>query len=186
MPFKNWISFLFICFSLEIMAQIYDFTYPIRLPGQLNSSAEETNPILAPDGQTLYFVRTLDIKNVGGIYDQDIWMSRLELGVWGSAKPISDLNNKLNNAIVAVVNDTTETRLYLLSSYTTDKDIRKGIAVSKLRDSMYRLPEKINIPDLDIDGKYVSYFLSQKEDVLIFSYEGSDSEGEEDLYISTR
>ena len=109
MPFKNWISFLFICFSLQIMAQIYDFTDPIRLPGQLNSSAEETNPVLAPDGQTLYFVRTLDIKNVGGIYDQDIWMSRLDLGAWGSAKPIGGLlNNKFNNALVAVIKDSTE------------------------------------------------------------------------------
>ena len=187
MPFKTWISFLFICFSLQIMAQIYDFTDPIRLPGQLNSSAEETNPILAPDGQTLYFVRTLDIKNVGGIYDQDIWVSRLDLGAWGSAKPIGGLlNNKFNNALVAVIKDSTESRLYLLSSYTSEKDVRKGIALSTLKDSVIGNPIKVAIPDLDIDGKYVSYFLSQNEDVLIFSYEGSDSEGEEDLYISTR
>ena len=186
MPFSNHISCFFILLALNAPAQIYDFTDPLRLPGGINSSAEETNPVLAPDGKTIYFVRTLDVKNVGGIYDQDIWMSRLELGLWGNAKPIVNLNNKLNNALVAAIQDSIGSKLYLLSTYTSEKDNRKGIAVSNLKDSVWGQPIKVTIPDLDIDGKYVSYFLSQNEDVLVFSFEGSDSEGEEDLYIATK
>ena len=186
MHFSNHISYFFILLALNAPAQIYDFTDPLRLPGGINSSAEETNPVLAPDGKTIYFVRTFDVKNVGGIYDQDIWMSRLELGLWGNVKPIVNLNNKLNNALVAAIQDSIGSKLYLLSTYTTEKDIRKGIAVSTLKDSVWGQPIKVAIPDLDIDGKYVSYFLSQNEDVLVFSFEGSDSEGEEDLYIATK
>ena len=126
------------------------------------------------------------MKNVGGIYDQDIWMSRLELGLWDNVKPIVNLNNKLNNALVAAIQDSIGSKLYLLSTYTSEKDNRKGIAVSNLKDSVWGQPIKVTIPDLDIDGKYVSYFLSQNEDVLVFSFEGSDSEGEEDLYIATK
>lgn len=186
MHFSNHISYFFILLALNAPAQIYDFTDPLRFPGGINSSAEETNPVLSPDGKTIYFVRTFDVKNVGGIYDQDIWMSRLELGLWGNVKPIVNLNNKLNNALVAAIQDSIGSKLYLLSTYTTDKDIRKGIAVSTLKDSVWGQPIKVAIPDLDIDGKYVSYFLSQNEDVLVFSFEGSDSEGEEDLYIATK
>ena len=186
MPFSIHISCFFILLALNAPAQIYDFTDPLRLPGGINSSAEETNPVFAPDGKTIYFVRTLDVKNVGGIYDQDIWMSRLELGLWGNAKPIVNLNNKLNNALVAAIQDSIGSKLYLLSTYTSEKDNRKGIAVSNLKDSVWGQPIKVTIPDLDIDGKYVSYFLSQNEDVLVFSFEGSDSEGEEDLYIATK
>ena len=186
MHFSNHISYFFILLALNAPAQIYDFTDPLRLPGGINSSAEETNPVLAADGKIIYFVRTFDVKNVGGIYDQDIWMSRLELGLWGNAKPIVNLNNKLNNALVAAIQDSIGSKLYLLSTYTSEKDNRKGIAVSNLKDSVWGQPTKVTIPDLDIDGKYVSYFLSQNEDVLVFSFEGSDSEGEEDLYIATK
>lgn len=186
MHFSNHMSYFFILLALNAPAQIYDFTDPLRFPGGINSSAEETNPVLAPDGKTIYFVRTFDVKNVGGISDQDIWMSRLELGLWGNVKPIVNLNNKLNNALVAAIQDSIGSKLYLLSTYTTEKDIRKGIAVSTLKDSVWGQPIKVAIPDLDIDGKYVSYFLSQNEDVLVFSFEGSDSEGEEDLYIATK
>lgn len=186
MHFSNHMSYFFILLALNAPAQIYDFTDPLRFPGGINSSAEETNPVLAPDGKTIYFVRTFDVKNVGGISDQDIWMSRLELGLWGNVKPIVNLNNKLNNALVAAIQDSIGSKLYLLSTYTTEKDIRKGIAVSTLKDSAWGQPIKVAIPDLDIDGKYVSYFLSQNEDVLVFSFEGSDSEGEEDLYIATK
>jgi hypothetical protein len=186
MHFKTKLLFFICSFSLEFVAQIYDFTDPLRLPGQINSSAEETNPTLSPDGQTIYFVRTLEIKNTGGIYDQDIWTSKYNGMEWGAGKAMGNLNNKLNNAVFASVQDTASSRLYLLSTYTTEKDIRKGIAVSTLKDSIWGLPIKVAIPDLDIDGKFVSYFLSQNEDVLVFSFEGSDSEGEEDLYVSTK
>ena len=186
MHFRTKLVFFICSFSLEFMAQIYDFTDPLRLPGQINSSAEETNPTLSPDGQTIYFVRTLEIKNTGGIYDQDIWTSKYNGMEWSGGKAMGNLNNKLNNAVFASVQDTAASRLYLISSYTTDKDIRKGIAVSTLKDTIWGLPIKVAIPDLDIDGKFVSYFLSQNEDVLVFSFEGSDSEGEEDLYVSTK
>jgi len=178
----------FFCFiyllGQTLQAQIYDFTQPLRIVGGVNSSAEETNPILSKDGQTIYFVRTLESKNIGGIYDQDIWSSEWIKEEWSIPKNIIALNNKLNNAVVAAHDDSTGVNLFLLSSYETERDNTKGIAQSKIRKEGISDPVKIKMPDLDIDGKYVSYFLSDDEKILIISYEGSDSEGEEDLYFS--
>lgn len=186
MPFNYFLFSGFFCLGLHATAQLYEFTDPMRLPGSINSSAEETNPVLSPDGQSIYFVRTLDVKNVGGIADQDCWVSRFNGSEWSVGKAMVPFNNKLNNAVVALVEDSTASRIYLLSTYTSEKDFRKGLTVSIKKDSVWSAPAKVAIPDLDIDGKYVSYFLSQKEDVLVFSYEGSDSEGEEDLYVATK
>ena len=180
----------FFCFiyllGQTLQAQIYDFTQPLRIVGGVNSSAEETNPILSKDGQTIYFVRTLESKNIGGIYDQDIWSSEWIKEEWSIPKNIIALNNKLNNAVVAAHDDSTGVNLFLLSSYETERDNTKGIAQSKINKEGISDPVKIKMPDLDIDGKYVSYFLSDDEKILIISYEGSDSEGEEDLYVSIK
>jgi len=167
-----------------LQAQIYDFTTPLRILGGVNSSAEETNAVLSKDGQTIYFVRTLESKNIGGIYDQDIWSSEWIKEEWSTPKNLIALNNKLNNAVVAAHQDSSGKNLFLLSSYETERDNTKGIAQSKITKEGISAPIKISMPDLDIDGKYVSYFLSDDEKILIISYEGSDSEGEEDLYVS--
>jgi outer membrane protein OmpA-like peptidoglycan-associated protein len=174
---------------MPFIGQLYEFSKPERLPGMVNSSAEESNPVLSYDGKTLYFVRTFDTKNSGGIYDQDIWVSSLNKGNWTTPKSLTALNNKLHNAVISThlsPKDST-TRLYVLASYA-QKDARKGISIAERNngDSVWTPKGKLPIPSLDISGKYVGYFLSKDESVLIVSYEGSDSEGEEDLYFSIK
>lgn len=189
MGFKGFILVVFCCVSMPFLGQLYEFSKPERLPGLVNSSAEESNPVLSHDGKSLYFVRTFDTKNIGGIYDQDIWFSHLKNGNWTSPKPLTALNNKLHNAVISThlsPKDST-TRLYLLASYA-QQDARKGISIAERNngDSVWTPKGKLPIPSLDISGKYVGYFLSKDESVLIVSYEGSDSEGEEDLYFSIK
>jgi hypothetical protein len=126
---------------------------------------------------------------MGGIYDQDIWYSRQKSNEWTVPIALQPLNNKLNNAIIGQFNDrsdSTKELLYLISSYGTERDFEKGIstATRKLTDTAWVVNGKLPIPGLDIDGKYVGYCMSQDQNVVIISYEGSDSEGEEDLYYS--
>ena len=190
MGFKGTLFAFFAWFTTICWGQLYEFSTPERLPGLVNSSAEESNPVRSSNGKTLYFVRTYDTKNIGGIYDQDIWYSNLSNGQWMAPKPLVSLNNKLHNAVVSEVLTPKDslTKLYVLASYATQNDTRKGIqaAERKYGDSLWNLKAKLPIPGLDISGKYVGYFLSSDETVLIVSYEGSDSEGEEDLYISLK
>jgi len=174
-----------------VQGQIYDFTLPQRMGSMINSSADESNPVLSPNDSLLYFVRTFDPNNVGGIYDQDIWTSKKEKDRWNKPKPMAQFNNKLNNGVICEkINpkDSSEQILYLLTAYGNEKDTKKGISVStkKPKDTLWGISSRMPIPDLDIDGKYVSYFLSEDQTVLIFSYEGSDSEGEEDLYYALK
>jgi outer membrane protein OmpA-like peptidoglycan-associated protein len=174
-----------------VRGQIYDFTTPQRMGSFVNTSADESNPVLASNDSLLYFVRTFDANNVGGIYDQDIWTSKRENGQWNKPKPLNMFNNKLNNAVISEqinTKDSTENLLFLLTAYGTEKDTKKGISVStkKANDTLWSAVNRLPIPDLDIDGKYVSYFLSADQSALVFSFEGSGSEGEEDLYYALK
>ena len=57
-------------------AQNYTFSQAIKLGESINSEAEESMPIISPDGNKIFFVRTLHENNTGGKYSgQDIWIS---------------------------------------------------------------------------------------------------------------
>jgi hypothetical protein len=101
MGFKGLLLLVSLIAIDSLRAQIYEFTAPKRLDGFVNSSADESNPVFSSDGKTLYIVRTFDQKNAGGIYDQDIWVSKKSTEGWGIPFPLKALNNKLNNAVVA-------------------------------------------------------------------------------------
>lgn len=66
---------------------------PVNLPGDVNSYHWETQPSLAADGKTLYFVRGLRGKGADQ-RNSDIYVSRLsEDGKWGAAERLSDVIN---------------------------------------------------------------------------------------------
>ncbi len=163
-------------------AQFWNTSDPVRLAGTVNTGAEESIPVLSKDLSTLYFVRTMDATNEGGVDDQDIWYSlKDDQGSYGQCERLKGLNNKYNNAIVALGND----KMYLLNAYEGKKDMQKGLAVSKANGSSWSKPEQIEIPGLDIDGNFYGFDVSDDEKVIIVSYEGPGSLGKEDLYVST-
>lgn len=66
---------------------------PSNLPGDVNSYHWETQPSLAADGKTLYFIRGLRGKGVDQ-RNSDIYVSYLnEQGKWGAAERLSDVIN---------------------------------------------------------------------------------------------
>ena len=189
MDFKARLFILcFIVFNYG-WTQIYEFTTPLRFGTTLNTSADESNAVFSAEGNMLYFVRTFDPKNTGGIYDQDIWVSKKTNEGWGTPYALKSLNNKLHNAVISEgVNpaDSSQRLLYLISSYGTERDLEKGITIATRgnQDTNWLVKKKLDIPGLDIDGKYVGYTVSRDQQVVIVSYEGAGSEGEEDLYYS--
>ena len=66
----------FITFSSLCWGQLYSISEPKRLPSSVNTSAEETTPVLSPNGNEFYFVRTFDQNNLGGSNDQDCWKAQ--------------------------------------------------------------------------------------------------------------
>jgi hypothetical protein len=73
-----------------------------------------------------------------------------------------------------------------LNSYEGKKDLVKGLSTSILRDNKWQTPAEISIPTLDIEGEFYTFNVSESEDVLILSFKGPNSLGEEDLYVSTK
>jgi len=59
-----------------------------QLDKNVNSDYSEMNPLLSPDGKTLYFSRKNHPENIGGVNDkEDIWYSQLGAdGKWQLAK----------------------------------------------------------------------------------------------------
>jgi len=171
-------------FSLSASAQFWKVTEPVKLEGGVNSDAEESMPVFSADSSILYFTRTFHEDNKGGINDQDIWYSvRKSDGTFEEAKQVNNLNNKFNNAVLGV--NQKGDRMYLLNAYSGKRDTEKGIAVAEKKgDGSWGNPSKLNIPNLNIEGDFYGFHVTPDEKTIIISYNGPNSVGEEDLYVS--
>jgi hypothetical protein len=170
---------------MSAQSQFWNVTDPIRLGGEVNTVSEESIPVFSKDSTKLYFVRTYDADNKGGEMDQDVWQAiRVSEGTYNSCERVKSLNNKFNNAIVGINKD--ESVLYVLNSYDGKKDLEKGIATSRKSGDGWSSPEKVDIPTLDIEGEYYGFHVTEDESVMIISYAGPGTKGEEDLYVSQK
>lgn len=166
--------------------QFWDISDPERLGGSVNTEAEESIPVFSNDSSILYFVRTYDAGNKGGHYDQDIYSSTKEgANTYSNGESAGgSLNNKFNNAVVCLADK--GNKMYVLNAYDGKKDQEKGLAVSEKTNSGWSKPKKVEIPTLDIEGDYYGFFVNDAETVIIISYAGPNTRGEEDLYVSTK
>ena len=180
---KIIISLITLFFSVYSQAQFWKVTEKRLIPYTVNSQYEDQSPIFSPDSMHLFFARTFDPKNAGGEFDQDIWFSsKDENGVFSIAEPLKSLNNKFNNVVVGF--NKTGNRLYVLNAYDGKKDTQKGISYSQKNGSSWSNPVKVEIPNLDIEGDFYGFYVSPDEETIIISYNGPNSLGEEDLYVS--
>jgi|TARA_B110000305_G_scaffold75346_1_gene84540 outer membrane protein OmpA-like peptidoglycan-associated protein len=183
MRLNSLVSFLLIGFSAA--AQYSDIEEPHRLGGEVNSIAEEISPVFSKESSTLYYTRVNDPQSIGGINDQDIWLSE-----WNGEKNYSkgedykSLNNKYNNSIVGFNSD--ETIVYLINSYDGKKDMKKGLSYAKKKGNAWGSPKEISIPGLDIEGDFYGFHVNKQGNVILISYVGPNSLGQEDLYVSLK
>ena len=180
-------SILFICLALPLASLAQSevggtFTVQ-KLTSQINSEAEESKPMLV--GNTLYFVRTLHERNVGGQYaGQDIWRAERQAnGSWSEAtNDIGDLNDVFNNALLGISPDGKQ--WYLLNSYRFRVTPKVSIASVSLDEvGTFSKPEDIKIRNYFPTEQYYDAFVVPNEDVIILSMDYEGSEGSEDLYV---
>tara|TARA_R110002072_G_scaffold16048_1_gene63456 strand:- start:36545 stop:38044 length:1500 start_codon:yes stop_codon:yes gene_type:complete len=182
---KNLLLVLSALYVGNINAQFWKTSDVEKLSGAVNTEAEESIPVFSKDEGILYFVRTFDKENEGGYNDQDVWYSEKDAnGDYAACKPLKSINNKLNNSVVGL--NSTGTTMYLINAYDGKKDFEKGLAVSTGEGDAWKIPTKIDIPGLDIEGDYYGFHMDENEDVMIISYSGPNSLGEEDLYYSQK
>jgi len=150
----------------------------------LNSAYDEQNPILSPDGQTIYFTRSRHPENTGGQRDLgDIWYSQLGPTGWLSPKRASGINSYDWNGVIDVIGED----LYLHNHYSTGSMLKtQGISKTKKQGSRWAEPENISIPYFKNHSKYFGASMSSNGEAIVFSLESYNTRGAEDLYISVK
>lgn len=160
---------------------------PVKLPPAINSQGEEALLVFSRDSSTLFFVRQFYDENTGGNEDQDIWFSKRDTsGLYEKAKNLKSLNNKDFNAVVGVSLD--GNTIYLYNAYVKKKNqLDRGIAVSKKKSNgSYSDPVKLNIPGFKLEGDHFGFYVNPQETIILISFKGPGSLGEEDLYVSLK
>jgi len=164
----------------ELSAEVLDFN-----PDETYISLK---PIMAPDGNMLFFSRRSP-RNVGGEADpEDIWYINkiANTNAWTSPKNIGrPLNNRGSNFVSAVNMDENDKYVLLLgNTYHEDNRMTSGVSTSRQMEGGWSKPMPLNIENFYNYAMTASYYLSNDERYLLMAVERDDSYGEQDLYIS--
>jgi OOP family OmpA-OmpF porin len=161
------------------------------LDKNVNSDVNELNPILSPDGKTLYFSRSNHPDNAGGKKDkEDIWYSELGAdGKWQLAKNAGPtLNNEYPNfvsSINSVTPDGKSVIMLLGNKYDKNGDSKlAGVSVSSNIGGNWSRPVALNIKNDYNFHEKANYFLTNNRKALLMSVQREDSRGDRDLYVS--
>ena len=168
--------------TFNLSGQIRILIEPTQLGDSINSKSEEANPLLSPDGSTLFFVRTFSDNNVGGrLAGQDIWYSKRKSdSSWTFPKNLSELNNRSNNVVIGFSQQ--DSLIYVLNTYSSPLRWKYGVAYSTFVNDVWTNPKELNLK-FNIKNAYRNYYMSTSEDVLLISTDSKDSYGNEDIYI---
>jgi hypothetical protein len=176
--------FLFYLIPVLGWSQEWDFGPLRKLSGNVNTPHEEILPMMSPDGKTLFFARAAYPENVGGKFaGTDIWVSKYDETTLDWSKPQNEktFNNKGTNAVIGI-NEKGDV-LYLLNTTGTKKT--EGIYYSNKVNNSWSDAKLIPIPGLDTED-FLGAYVSPDLKVIIFSMNGAESRGNEDLYISLK
>jgi len=151
----------------------------------INNDFEEIQPILTRDGQTMYFVRSLNPKNEGGKDSgQDIWVAQ-KTGdtTWAIPQNVGfPINNRENNGIIGISNDG---KTMLISNIYFKKKMDPGVSSStKGDDGKWSTPTPIVIKDFTIQKGYLGGYWLKDEKSLLLTMKSEAAIGREDLYIT--
>ncbi len=191
-------------FSLDAVA-ISDSHYPIianidipqllskglvveQLDTNVNSDYSELNPLLSPDGKTLYFSRKNHPENAGGVNDkEDIWYSELGGdGKWSLAKNMGEQFNNDKPNFVNTISSTPDGQMVLLlgNKYLDKGKMVAGVSMSTKEGDKWTAPKPLEIENDYNFNEKANYFMANSRKSLLMSVEREDSRGNRDLYVS--
>ena len=154
----------------------------------INSAYDEQNPVLSPDGQTLYFTIGNHPANIGGKKDPgDIWFSRKSGNEWSApAHAGAALNDKAYNAVAGFSPDGQQ--LILHGHYGSNGTVAKtqGVSVAKQAGGGWSRPENIKIPYFLNKSGTPCGSLSADNSVFVFSADSYGTYGVDDIYVSVK
>lgn len=154
---------------------------PESLGNGVNTYYSELGPVIAPDGNTIYFVRRDDPDNMGWLDADDILRStRTKLDTWAEAVRLSPpINDDQVNTIATI---TPDNNLMLLFGGYGGSDAPVSLA-HRTADG-WSDPIGQRISDYYNLNRYNEFSLSPSANVLIMSIQRRDTRGDKDLYVS--
>ena len=180
---KSLIALLIFCFI-----HFFVFTQTKENMGSvINSVYSEVNPIISPDGKSLYFVRINHPDNgIESEYNEAVWYSTLdENSEWTKARLMpKQFNLSPTNSLLSVSPDGNTS--LIRGAYEDGLLVSKGFSFIYLEKYGYSSPEKLNIKfyeDMDV-GEYSGAFLANNGQVLIMYFSESLASNNCDLYFS--
>lgn len=171
------------------IAQKGKFEQRTKLSDQVNSDKDESALMLSPDGKTMYFVRSFHPENIGGENgNQDIWMSTVDNnGNWSKATLLPQpVNDKWHNAVYGSSAD--GNILFVSNQYdaNSNKRVYPGISIARKQGGTWSAPQAISTSFQFPREGFFGAAVYDDGSVLIVSFKGKDTKGNEDLYVMRR
>lgn len=147
----------------------------------INSSYNELDPVLSPDGRSLYFTRTRHPQNIGGSRDPgDIWVATLEADKWSEARNLGDVfNSKDLNTVIGFSDDGK-----IMYMQSLGKDKKGAISFSRQTNQGWSKPQVMPIQFFHNKSDLQSMCISSDGKIIVMSLESFSTYGAEDLYVS--
>ncbi len=158
---------------------------PENLGPNVNSRYQEIAPMVAPDGETIFFTRADHPGNMINPEKQDVWYAKINPdGAFEQAQNIgAPINTPQHNSSFSISPD--GNTMLLNNVYNPDGTLEQGLSITKRLDNdRWASPEKVVIKNFINRNDYSEFCLSQDGRILLMTIQGNDSEGEKDIYFS--
>ena len=161
--------------------------YPVEYTTKVNTLFDELNPIISPDGRTIYFSRNNDPRNtVGGDDSQDLWMGSVENGVENATAVhlTSPFNKSKYNYMAGISPD--ENTIMISGSYVNGVSEGKGYSLMHRTKTGWSEPEKMVIEGFGslCIGNYAGAMLSNDGKHMVQYFSEVSGTETYDLYVS--
>ena len=165
---------------------------PENLGSAVNSEFSELNPVISPDGRTLYFGRKNHPANRYGVKgsetisgSQDIWFSEKVGDTWSTARRLSEvLNRDQYNTILSISPD--GQTILLKGAYVNGTYETRGFSISNKTTAGWTVPVKVDIPGYEqmSKGKNEYGYLTMDGKAILLAFARKKNSEDDDLYIS--
>lgn len=160
-----------------------------QLGSAINTEFSELNPVLSPDGKTLYFARVSHPSNTFGTkHSQDVWYAELrDNNNWTIARRMPNTINKDQyNDLFSITPD--GNKILISGVYTNNgrREDAAGISVCKRTKTGWSEPEQVVIPRFNemCKGQFLTACLSNDGKTLIMAFSTKKNSKQDDLYVS--
>ncbi|SOE22110.1 Outer membrane protein OmpA [Spirosomataceae bacterium TFI 002] len=180
---KKYIAFLLVIISSQIHAQKLE-----KLGSAINTEYNELHPVIAPDGETLFFMReSHPSNNYGKNGSNDVWFSNYRSdGRWSVARKMPNTVNKDKfNDLFCITPD--GNTILIRGVYDRGRKQNEiGISKCVKTKSGWGQPEKLDIPKLDAmcKGQFLSAYLTNTGKTLILGFSEKKNSAADDLFVS--